>query len=180
MNTAPGGDAMSVRYHRDADIARLRREPVRRPYAYYLHPAEVARFAADKKHCETRRCRNPVTVCTWRWWRSSEAGRALLSEHLVCTEHGTGFAERHHIELDPPSTREARRLTGAETASLTAEGKHCDARGCENSPTCIFTERYTVHGEPRADEDRSCDDHAGMFAARFHVTIAPAPEEDPR
>jgi hypothetical protein len=101
MNTAPGGDAMTVRYHREDEAARLKREKVRRPIAWTIHPGDVGRFAAKGKHCETRRCRNPVAIATWRWWRSSEVGRVLLAEHLVCVEHGQEFATRHHIQVEP-------------------------------------------------------------------------------
>lgn len=152
-------------------------EPVKRPYAFYLHPAEAARLAAERKHCETRRCRRPITVCTWRWWRSAEAGRVLVSEHLACDEHGTGFAQRHHIEIDPPSERAARRLSKAEAAALAAEGRHCDASRCQDPATVIFTETYTTRGEPHADVDLSCDGHAAMFADRLQVEIGPAPDE---
>ena len=102
MNTAPGGDAMTVRHHRDADVAALKREKLRRPIAWRLHADDVARSAAARKSCETRRCRNPVSVVTWRWWRSAEAGRVLLTEHEVCDQHGREFASRHHIEMEPP------------------------------------------------------------------------------
>jgi hypothetical protein len=62
----------------------------------------VARFAAEGKHCEHRRCRNPQTVNTWRYWRSTEVGRVLVAEHQVCDEHGQEFATRHHTEIEPP------------------------------------------------------------------------------
>jgi len=102
MKTAPGGDAMTVRFHRDADADRLKRANVRRPIAWTIHPADAARDTAAGKHCETRRCRNPVSAVTWRWWRSAEAGRVLLTEHAVCDQHGQEFADRHRIEIEPP------------------------------------------------------------------------------
>jgi len=98
---APGGDAMTVRFHRDAEADRLKSESARRPLTWAIHPDDVARFAAEGKHCETRHCRNPVAVVTWRFWRSASAGRVLLSEHLVCAGHGRAFAARHH--LAPPA-----------------------------------------------------------------------------
>jgi hypothetical protein len=98
LNMVPGGDAMSVRYH--TEVPKL--EDVRRPIAWRLHADDAARFAADRKRCETRRCRNPVAVVTWRWWRSTAVGRALLAEHVVCDEHGKAFASRHQIEIEPP------------------------------------------------------------------------------
>jgi hypothetical protein len=97
MNTAPGDDAMTVRYH--TQVPKL--EDVRRPLAWLIHPDDVVRFAAEGKHCETRRCRNAVSTVTWRFWRSAEAGRVLL--HIVCEQHGQEFAARHHIHIEPPA-----------------------------------------------------------------------------
>ena len=102
MSEIPGGDAMSVRFNRGAGADRLKREKVRRPIAWRLHPDDIARSTGEGKHCQTRRCRNPVAVVTWRFWRSAEAGRVLLSEHLACEEHGQAFAQRHHIEIEAP------------------------------------------------------------------------------
>ena len=98
MNTAPGGDAMIIRYR--TELPKLK--DVRRPIAWRLHADDAARFAAERKHCETRRCRNPVSAVTWRWWRSAEAGRVLLTEHMVCDQHVREFASRHHLEIEPP------------------------------------------------------------------------------
>jgi len=108
VNTAPGGDAMTVRYHRDADADRLKSEDVRRPIAWRIHPADAERDAAAGKRCETRRCHEQVAVVTWRWWRSAEAGRVLLTEHVVCDQHGQEFADRHHIEIEPHPARASR------------------------------------------------------------------------
>jgi hypothetical protein len=87
--------------------------PLRRPVAWQIHPADMARFFAEGKHCETRKprtCRRPVTVVTWRWWRSAAAGRVRVSEHFVCTEHGQEFARRHRIQVDPPPDMLSRRF----------------------------------------------------------------------
>jgi hypothetical protein len=76
-----------------------------RPQAWRIHPDDMARFFAEGKHCDARRpgtCRRAITVVTWRWWRSAAAGRVLVTEHFVCTEHGQEFARRHRIEIDPP------------------------------------------------------------------------------
>jgi hypothetical protein len=81
----------------------------RRPIAWQIHPAAAAWFAAERKRCETRRCRNPVSVVTWRYWRSAEAGRVLAAEHFVCDEHGQEFAARHHIQIEPPPAEPSRR-----------------------------------------------------------------------
>jgi hypothetical protein len=101
MTTSPGGDAMSVRFPRDDDADRLKREPVPWPRCWRIHPDDAAQLAAEGKHCETRKCHEPVAMTTWRWWRSTEVGKTLLSEHLVCVQHGRAFAERHQIDLEP-------------------------------------------------------------------------------
>lgn len=151
--------------------------PLPRPWARQLHPAEAAEFAAAHKHCETRRCRKPVAVTTWRYWRPAElGGQALVSEHFVCTEHGTGFARRHHIPVDPAPEVEARRLTAAESAGYAAAGKRCDRLLCQDPPTCVFAQRYAVRGEPRGAEELFCDHHSAVFARRYHAKITPAPD----
>jgi hypothetical protein len=175
MNTAPGGDAMTVRYHHDTDAARLKHANVRRPIAWRIHLADAARFAAEGQHCQTRRCREPIAIVTWRWWRSSEIGRVLVAEHFVCGEHGARFAERHHIRIDPEPEREARHLSSPEMTALTTEGRHCAGPACENPATFIFLERYTTAGEPRVAENLACDEHAAMYAYRFQVKVAAAP-----
>ena len=76
--------------------------PVPWPVCWRLHPDDVTRLAAEGQHCETRRCRNPIAIVTWRYWRSTAAGRVLLAEHAVCVQHGRAFAERHGIEIEPP------------------------------------------------------------------------------
>jgi len=145
--------------------------PVNRPQAWRIRPSEAARLAADGKHCETRKCREPVAIVTWRWWRSAAAGRFLVSEHVVCEAHGTEFAAQHHIGVDPAGEVEARRLGDADIAALPPGGRRCEWPACGITAAWIFSSRYTVHGEPRADEDLSCDRHAPAFAARFHIGI---------
>jgi hypothetical protein len=103
--TSPGGDAMTASFHRDADIARLKQQKVPRPVAWTMPAADAAECAARGEHCQVRRCRNAIAVVTWRWWRSAEVGRVLLAEHFVCRYHGQEFAERHHIEVEPPPDR---------------------------------------------------------------------------
>ncbi len=86
-----------------------RSDTVRRPLAWRIHPGDAARFAAEGKHCETRRCREPVAIVTWRWWRSAAAGRVLVTERFACEEHGAAFAARHRIEIEPsPPERSTR------------------------------------------------------------------------
>jgi hypothetical protein len=105
MSTSPGGDAMTVRYHLDAEAALLKQQKVPRPVAWALHPADAAEIAAKGGHCQVRRCRKPVAIVTWRWWRSTEAARVLLAEHFTCRDHGQRFAERRHIEVAPPADK---------------------------------------------------------------------------
>jgi hypothetical protein len=145
--------------------------PVNRPQAWRIRPSEAARFAADGKHCETRKCREPVAIVTWRWWRSAAAGRFLVSEHLVCEQHGTEFAARHHISVDPAAEVEARRLGDGDIAALPPGGRRCEWPGCGITAAWVFSSRYSVHGEPRSDEDLSCDRHAPAFATRFRISI---------
>ena len=52
-----------------------------------------------------------MTIATWRYWRSTEAGRVLLAEHQVCDEHGQEFATRHHIEVEAPPAEPSRHST---------------------------------------------------------------------
>jgi hypothetical protein len=101
MSTSPGGDAMTARFRRDDEAALLKRETVPWPVAWRIHPDDAARFAAEGEHCDRRRCREPIIICTWRYWRSSAAGRVLVAEHFVCVEHGREFAGRHGIDLEP-------------------------------------------------------------------------------
>lgn len=108
MNTVPGGDAMVARFHRDAELAALKRAKVRRPIAWTIHPADAAWFTARGQRCQTRRCVKPISVVTWRWWRSTEAGRILLAEHFRCDEHGQEFAARYRITIEPPPDEPSR------------------------------------------------------------------------
>jgi hypothetical protein len=79
--------------------------PVNRPQARQIHPDDMTRLYAEGKHCDARRprtCRRAVTVITSRWWWSAAAGRVLVTEHFVCSEHGREFAGRHGIKIGPP------------------------------------------------------------------------------
>jgi hypothetical protein len=111
--TTPGGDAMSVSFHRATELALLKQANVRWPIAWTLHPADAAELKARGEHCQARRCRNPVAIVTWRWWRSTEVGQVLLAEHFVCLGHGQQFAQYRHIEIEPAAgTRRASRPGG--------------------------------------------------------------------
>jgi hypothetical protein len=69
------------------------------PAAWRLHPDDAAQLAAERQHCEARRCRNPVAVTTWRYYRWQ--GQVLVAEHLVCDEHGQEFARRYRVTIEP-------------------------------------------------------------------------------
>jgi hypothetical protein len=177
MDTEPGGDAMTSDFNRDAELAALKRETVPRPQAWRIRQAEVARLVSRGEHCETRRCAAPAVIVTRRWWRAADVGRVLLAEHLTCERHGTEFAARHRIGVDPAGEVTARRLSHVEMLAFWVEHRHCDWPACKIAATWIFIETFTVRGAARSDQDLSCDRHARAFADRFHITITPEPGE---
>ena len=142
--------------------------------AWRLHPADAAISAGRGWHCETRGCREPAVIVTQRDY--TYHGRVRYIEYFVCDEHGAAFARRHHIEVDPVSEREARRLTEPEMAEFAADGAHCDAPACLRSATWIFLESYLRRGQREVLERLSCDRHAAGFAQQLHVELGPAPE----
>jgi hypothetical protein len=145
--------------------------------AWRLPPDDAAQFAEERQCCQARGCHNPVTVVTWRWWRSTAAGRVLVAEHFLCDQHGAEFAARYHAEIEPAPEREARRLSGQEMAVLEAEGRHCDGPACQNRATCIFLEHYGRRGRREVLERLACDEHAARYARQLHVEPGPAPGE---
>ena len=74
------------------------------PVAWRLHPDNAVRFTAGGEHCDRGKCREPVAIVTWRYWRSAKHGRVLMAEHTVCVEHGREFASRHGVDLGRPQT----------------------------------------------------------------------------
>jgi hypothetical protein len=208
MSTAPGGDAMTVSFRRDADLAWLKRAKVPRPIAWTLHPADAAELAAKGEHCQVRRCRRAAVVVTWRWWRSAEVARILLAEHVVCTEHGQGFADRHHIQIEPARARprvsaghvfpgdllaeflERAEETGprARLEVMTAgQIGICAATGCHcGFPRCLAPVRYlsslryaTRSGQEHQRGRLLCEEHAARFAARRRIDLASVPGGEP-
>ena len=79
--------------------------------------------------------------------------------------------------VDPAGEVEARHLSDVEMLAFWVEHRHCDWPDCQVAATWIFVVRYTTHGEPRSDEDLSCDRHARAFADRYCITITPEPGE---
>ena len=144
--------------------------------AWRMHPADVAEFAERGWHCETRGCRAPAVIVTQRDYRYH--GRVRYIEHFMCEAHGAAFARRHHVDVDPVSEREARRLSGPEIAEFAADGAHCDAPGCQREATCIFLEYYIRRGQREVLERLSCDGHVARYASQLHVEPGAAPEEE--
>jgi len=204
VTTTAGGDAVTSQYDRAAALERLKRAEVPRPIAWTLHPDDAAECAARGEHCHARRCSNAAVVVTWRWWRSAEVARILLSEHVVCAEHGQEFAARHHIEIEQPPgmpMASAPRVfpgdllagfleLGEETGQrarlevMTAQQIGiCAGSGCHcGFPRCLAPVRYlsslsyvTRSGREHQRGRFLCDEHAARFAARHRIGLAPAP-----
>ena len=194
------GDAMTVSFSREADLAWLKRTKVPRPITWTLHPADAAEFAARGEHCQVRRCYRAVAVATWRWWRSSEVARILLTEHFVCTEHGQEFADRHHIQVEAAAERprpsagrvfpgdllaeflERAEETGprARLEIMTAQqigicagsGCHCSSPRCLAPVRYLSSLRYTTRGDQEHQRGRFlCEEHAARFAARYGIDL---------
>jgi hypothetical protein len=201
MNTSPGGDAMTVGFQRDTELALLKQQKVPRPIAWTLHPADAAEIADKGEHCQVRRCRNAVAVVTWRWWRSAEVARILLAEHFTCLEHGQQFAQRHHIQIEPPSERPRARAGHVFPGDLLAEFLErgegtgprarlevmtsgqigiCAATGCHcGFPRCLAPVRYlsslryaTRSGREHQRGRLLCEKHAARFAATHRIDLA--------
>lgn len=69
----------------------------RDPQARRLLAEDIALFTRRGQHCDARRCRQPVAIVTWTWYRWR--GRRRISERLVCEAHGQAFARRHNLEI---------------------------------------------------------------------------------
>ena len=70
--------------------------------------------------------------------------------------------------------RSARYLTLPEAARLAVEDAECRDPACHEPPTCIFTETYTLRGEPGVPESLYCNDHGWLQVARWRIDIATA------
>ncbi len=162
--------------------------PAAEDWARRLHPVEVADMAAEGQHCDTRRCREPVTV--YAWYRRAEAGspEPLGHERFMCTAHGEAFAARHRLVLeDAPPGAEQHRMApdsrpGATLASMSAvqireheeHGWHCDRQRCQRPARYLAGLTYAVRGAPRTRHVAPflCTPHAERFAARHGLDMA--------
>jgi hypothetical protein len=201
------GDAMTVSFRREAELARLKRASVPRPIAWTLHPADAAELVARGEHCQVRRCRRAPVVLTWRWWRSTATARILLTEHLVCTEHGQLFAGRHHIQIEPARDRprvsaghvfpgdllaeflervgeagpRARLeiMTAGQIGVCAASACHCGFPRCLAPVRYLSSFRYATRSGREHQRGRFlCEEHAARFAARHRIGAASAPGDE--
>lgn len=151
------------------------------PEAWGIHPDEQADIARQGYHCEIRRCREPVTVHTTRWFRRGEG--YAVSEHFVCSAHGADFSARNHVEIvpAPPILRPEprlplawlQRLDAEAIAAHTAAGWHCDRGPCLEPSAYISSYHYTLStGRTRISAAFLCDRHAALFAARHGIDLA--------
>lgn len=91
----------------EAELTRLSEEVaklagIREALSRYTANQSAAHYLIEmgrqiERDAQTQRCHEPITVCTWRWWRSSEAGKVLIAGHFRC--------DQHHIEVGPPPGR---------------------------------------------------------------------------
>jgi hypothetical protein len=70
----------------------------------------------------------------------------------------------------------ARSVHPAETARLTADGRHCDHRGCRE-PIAVYAWYYPPQIRPAGHERFLCAEHGKAFARRQGLPIRPALEE---
>lgn len=165
------------------------------PFARYLHPAEAAEFAQDGRHCDARRCREPITV--YGWYRRRSGGLRLGHERYLCAGHGADFARRHHLEIEPaPAEADVRPHRPADTPwahlhGMSAEmlrlhqagGWHCDAPRCREAARYLASYRYRLgSGRMRQEARFLCSRHAESFAARHGIdmgAVTPPEGESP-
>ena len=154
------------------------------PFARYLHPAETAELVQDGRHCDIRRCGEPITV--YGWYRRREGDLRLGHERYLCTGHGADFARRHHLQIeaapadaDVPSHRRPDTpwvlLYGMSADMLEAHraaGWHCDAPRCREGARYLASRRYRLQSGRMRQEGRFLSDrHAENFAARHGVDM---------
>ena len=161
------------------------------PFARRLHQLEIDGSARRGEHCDTRGCREPVTIVGWYHRRSG--GQVLGFERFLCTAHGEAFAARHHLaiepapteaelaevdlpHLDPEPPRPWTYLTGMSAAMLAdheAEGWHCDWPRCRGQAKYFSVRRYQpAGGKFRRVARFLCIPHAERFAARHGIDFA--------
>jgi hypothetical protein len=72
----------------------------------------------------------------------------------------------------------ARYVHPAETAQFTADGEHCEHRGCRQPVAVVGWYYRRREGRPEAVERSLCREHGEAFARRHHAGIDAAPAED--
>jgi len=147
--------------------------PAPGPVPWYVHQADTDYSAAHGDHCQRPRCRLPVEVVTHRYFR--RALQVLLAEHFWCAEHGREKAALWGIKVEARSERSGRYLTAAETSAAVTAREECQDYSCHRPPACVLTEAYTLRGVPGVSDWRLCAQHGQRQAARWGISIAPAP-----
>jgi hypothetical protein len=164
-------------------------EPSLPPFARYLHPLEAAKFARQGRHCDVRRCSEPVVIYGWYYHRDRDLHRLIGHGRELCTSHGEAFAGRHHLVLEPAprledvprehieSPRAGRASLGGMGAELIAEhdahGWTCDMPRCQEPARYLSGLNYaTRSGQARHLSRFLCDRHALSFAKRQSIDMA--------
>jgi hypothetical protein len=169
--------------------------PQLEPFARHLHPAEAAQFARQGRHCDVRRCREPIVIYGFYYRRDRSLGMPLGHGRELCAEHGEAFAARHHLVLKPaPRLADIPRehiedprpwpirLTGMSAEAIAeheAYGWTCDAPRCHDPVRYLSGLSYVTRaGQVRRLSRFLCDRHARNFAARHGIdfTAVRAPE----
>lgn len=159
--------------------------PLPEAFARYLAASEIAAQLGPGHHCDTRRCREPVVVYGWYFRHAAGFPRPLGHERWLCAEHGTEFAARHHLELEPAPPEEVLRhdlpggpevrLSGMSRAQLTEQerrGWHCDFPGCRIPARYLSGLRFVTRARRVRSLSRFlCDRHARGFARRHGIDM---------
>lgn len=162
--------------------------PLADDFTRRLHPVEAADMAATGQHCDTRRCREPVTIYAWYHRRVADLPEPLGHERFMCTAHGEAWAARRRLVIeDPPPGSERHRsdpdpgpgvcLSGMSAGQIREHeemGWHCDHTQCLRPARYSASLRYAVRGEARTRHWAGfvCLPHARSFARRHGIDMA--------
>jgi hypothetical protein len=120
--------------------------------AWRVHPADAAQFAAEGQHCQVRRCRNPVAVVSWRWWRSTAAGRVSAPTEALGLVPNYDRRPRERFDIRPCGTE--------------AHARRHRRHGEKPCPACLTAENHA---------------HAYRHALRTRAAhVLPEPAEEDR